>query len=196
MSDRQMACASTAGKKRFDIPILYRDHVRPDDCQTVREIIASSGFFSPAEVDIAVELVQTRLAQGLPSGYYFLFAEQAAEVLGYTCFGPIPGTTVSYDLYWIAVRQPYRGAGLGGALLARSEQAIAAHGGQRIYVETSSRPLYGPTHAFYNTHGYRQAALLDDYYAPGDGKLIYVKVLPEALGEMAPPVPHRQVVDT
>jgi ribosomal protein S18 acetylase RimI-like enzyme len=158
--------------------VQFRDQVHGRDVETVREITASAGFFSEAEVDIAVELVQTRLAQGLRSGYYFWFAEQADNVLGYTCFGPIPGTAASYDLYWIAVRQPYRSLGIGSILLQRSEHSIAELGGRRIYVETSSRPLYAPTHAFYRACGYRQAALLEDFYAPGDGKLILVKVLP------------------
>jgi GNAT superfamily N-acetyltransferase len=145
----------------------------------VREIIASSGFFSAAEADIAVELVDVRLAQGVQSGYYFLFAELDAEVVGYTCFGPIPGTLASYDLYWIAVRPAYQGLGLGTTLLIRSEQTIVELGGRRIYIETSSRPLYAPTHAFYCAREYRQEGYLTDYYAPGDAKIIYVKVVPE-----------------
>ena len=157
--------------------IRYRDEVRPDDREAVRTIIASSGFFSSAEVDIAVELVDTRLVQGLPSGYYFLFAEHDNEVIGYTCFGPIPGTLLSYDLYWIAVHPTYQSLGLGTTILVRSEAAISQLGGGRIYIETSSRPLYAPTHAFYRARGYRQEACLEDYYAPGDAKVIYVKVL-------------------
>ena len=154
-----------------------RDEVQPRDREVVRDIIATSGFFSLDEVAIAVELVEERLAQGLQSGYYFVFAEHDNEVVGYTCFGPIPGTLVSYDLYWIAVRHQYRGQGVGSILMRRSEEMIAALGGHRIYAETSSRSLYVPTHAFYNAQGYRQEALLEDYYAPGDSKLIYVKVL-------------------
>ena len=155
----------------------FRDEVQPCDREVVRDIIATSGFFSLDEVAIAVELVEERLAQGRQSGYYFVFAEHDNEVVGYTCFGPIPGTIVSYDLYWIAVRNQYRGQGIGSLLIRRSEEMITALGGRRIYVETSSRSLYVPTHAFYDAQGYRQEALLEDYYAPGDSKLIYVKVL-------------------
>jgi ribosomal protein S18 acetylase RimI-like enzyme len=172
-----------AHQPRGGIPLRFRDDVRPCDREVVREIIAASGFFSPDEVAIAVELVEARLAQGLRSGYYFWFAEDANGVIGYTCFGPIPGTLFSYDLYWIAVQNQYRGQGIGTLLLRRSEATIAALSGRRIYIETSSRTLYASTHAFYDAQGYRQEALLEDYYAPGDSKLIYVKVLtaPEAL---------------
>lgn len=158
--------------------LRFRDDVRPSDREVVREIITTSGFFSSDEVAIAVELVEARLAQGLRSGYYFWFAEDANGVIGYTCFGPIPGTLVSYDLYWIAVQNQYRGQGIGTLLLRRSEETIAMLNGRRIYIETSSRALYASTHAFYDAQGYRQEALLEDYYAPGDSKLIYVKVIP------------------
>ena len=155
----------------------WRATVQPGDGDSVRAIVASSGFFTPEEIRIAVELVEERLNKGPASGYSFLFAEQAREVLGYTCFGPIAGTRSSFDLYWIAVRQERRGAGLGRELLARSEEAIARMGGVRVYVETSARLLYAPTREFYTSCGYRQEALLTDFYAPGDSKLIYVKVL-------------------
>ena len=48
---------------------------------------------------------------------------------------------------------------------------------RRIYVETSTRPQYEPTRGFYRSRGYRLTAELPDYYAPGDGKATFVKVL-------------------
>ena len=162
-------------RQQCPINVQYREQVRPEDCDSVRDIVASSGFFNDEEVDTAVELVEERLADGVRSGYFFIFAEREGTVLGYTCYGPIPGAVKSYDLYWIAVRQEYRSLGLGSELLARSEKKIAQRGGRRVYVETSSRALYTPTQAFYQAHGYRQEAVLQDYYAPGDSKLIYVK---------------------
>jgi ribosomal protein S18 acetylase RimI-like enzyme len=144
----------------------------------VRAIVESAGFFTPAEVDVAVELVEERLAKGPASGYHFLFLDGPAGPVGYACFGPIPCTVSSFDVYWIAVHAHARGGGLGKALMAAAERAIGAMGGTRIYVETSSRPLYGPTRAFYEKCGYRQVALLPDFYAPGDGKLILSKPAP------------------
>jgi ribosomal protein S18 acetylase RimI-like enzyme len=157
--------------------IWYREEVKPEDREHVRAIVESSGFFSHAEVAIAVELVEEYLTKGVQSGYYFLFAEYDNQVVGYTCFGPIPGTMHSYDLYWIAVHNQYRGLGIGKALLGHSERVIAHLGGQRIYIETSSRAQYKPTQAFYAACEYRQEAKLEDFYAPGDGKIIYVKTV-------------------
>ena len=162
------------------IHISIRDQVHPADLASVRRITESSGFFSVAEIEVAVELVQTHLFQGERSGYHFLFADADAPIgqtIGYSCFGPIPCTLASFDLYWIAVHDSYRRIGLGKLLLAESEAAIRRMGGRRIYVETSSRAQYQPTHVFYNRTGYLQQALVPDFFAPGDGKIIYVKEL-------------------
>ncbi len=163
-----------------EVPVNLREQVHPEDPASVRCIIESSGFFSAPETEVAVELVQVRLFQGAGSGYHFLFADAEAPIggtIGYSCFGPIPCTQASFDIYWIAVHNSYRGIGLGKSLLAESEAAIRRMGGRRIYVETSSRSQYQPTHIFYSRMGYLQQALIPDFYGPGDGKLIYLKEL-------------------
>lgn len=126
---------------------------------------------------MAVELVDERLVKGPASGYHFVFAEAAGQLLGYACYGPIPATAVSYDLYWIAIRHADRGRGLGRWLLQVTEQRVWQSGGQRIYAETSGRELYRPTRNFYQRNGFRHEATLADFYAPRDDKIIYVKVL-------------------
>jgi len=157
--------------------LSYREEVILTDRDDIRAIVSSSGFFSCEEIGIAVELLDERLARGEASGYFFLFAEQEGRVAGYTCFGPIAGSRQSYDLYWIAVHDRLRRRGLGKNLLAKSEALILQRGGRRIYIETSSRPQYETTLAFYMDCGYRKAALLEDFYAPGDGKIILLKVM-------------------
>jgi len=165
------------------VKIGFRSTVTERDLQLVREITDSTGFFYPEEVDTAVELVEDRLAKGPRCGYHFLFAEQEGETVGYTSFGPIACTRESYDLYWIVVSGTYRGKGLGTQLLEQSEEAIASLGGTRVYIETSARPLYEPTRAFYLARGYTQIAELEDFYAPGDAKAMYLKVMPRRARE-------------
>ena len=157
--------------------ITWREEPVPSDAESVRDIVLSSGFFSAEEKEIAVELVRERLQKGLSSGYFFLFAEEQGRVTGYACFGPIPGTRDGYDLYWIAVMDEMRGLGTGKGILARAERKIRDSGGRRIYIETSSRERYRPTRAFYHKSGYVREAVLKDFYAPGDDKIIYVKTV-------------------
>ncbi len=160
----------------------FRREARSTDPAAIRRIVESSGYFSREEIEIAVELIDERIARGDVSGYHFLFADSPSGMLGYTCFGPIPATESSYDLYWIAIDEALRGRGLGRELLARTERIVEAMGGERLYIETSSRKQYLPTQGFYTRCGYRREALLRDFYSRGDAKLIYVR---ELLGERA-----------
>ncbi len=158
--------------------ITVRTEPRPADSGAVRDIVASSGFFRPDEVDVAVELIDDRLARAGASDYRFVFLDdESGRTVGYACFGAIACTIGSFDLYWIAVRDEQRGRGLGRLLLEAAEREIARLGGRRVYIETSSRPLYEPTRGFYGRCGYRLEATLPDFYTPGDGKLIYAKAL-------------------
>ena len=162
--------------------ITFRSEVRQEDPERVREIVVSTGFFRPDEVKVAVELAEVALKKGAGEGYNFLFAERNGAVAGYTCYGEIPCTIGSYDLYWIAVRNEFRRSGIGRQLLAHTESAIAGRGGRAVYIETASCEKYLPTRDFYSRNGYKTAAVLKDYYSPGDDKIIYVKTLAPGAG--------------
>ena len=111
------------------------------------------------------------------SGYHFVFAEQGDDVAGYACYGPIACTVASFDLYWIAVDPQFQRHGIGRLLMAAVESRVAEAGGQRIYIDTSGKPQYSPTRAFYERSGFRCDAQLADFYAPGDDRVIYVKAV-------------------
>ena len=157
----------------------WRTQVQEGDRQAVRELVMATGFFDTAEQEIAVELVDETLARGAESGYRFLFAqdENSGGLLGYACFGQIPATASSYDLYWIVVAPGEQGKGLGATLLRKAEALCREQGGKRMFVDTAGRKQYAPTRAFYERLGYEAAAVLDDFYADGDAKVIYAKSL-------------------
>lgn len=145
------------------------------DAAAVRQLVSTTGFFSDEEISIAGELVEETLSKGEEAGYHFIFAEKQGTLIGYCCFGPIPLTRDSFDLYWIAVLPGHQGSGLGRRLMEDAETAIRERGGKQVYADTSSRAQYLPTRNFYEVIGYRQAAYIPDFYAPGDGKVIYCK---------------------
>ncbi|WP_320127554.1 GNAT family N-acetyltransferase [uncultured Sphaerochaeta sp.] len=157
--------------------ITYREKPKKSDVEAVATILRDSGFFNSEEQEVGVSLITERLEKGESCEYFFQFAEDEGHVLGYTCFGPIPGTQSSYDLYWIAVSPSLQKKGIGTGLLVQTESEIAKRGGTRIYIETSSTPLYVPTRSFYQNNSYLLEAELKDYYAPCDDKLMYVKIL-------------------
>jgi len=157
--------------------IFLRDKAKPTDREAVRKILFSNKYFFDFEIAVAEELIEERILRGPASGYHFFFAEIENRVVGYTCYGLIPCTQKSFDLYWIAVSEELRGHGIGSRLLVETEKAILLQGGERIYIETSSRPDYEPTRKFYEKSGYHLAARLEDFYARGDAKLTWEKNL-------------------
>jgi ribosomal protein S18 acetylase RimI-like enzyme len=134
-------------------------------------------MFDEEEVDVAEELVEAYLARGKGSGYRFIFAEVGRSLLGYVCYGPVPGTERRFEIYWIAVARETQGSGLGRRLMVETERRIREEGGVRVYAETASRRQYLPTRRFYLAMGYRKLGSLPHYYRPGDGKITYVKDL-------------------
>ena len=157
--------------------LTLRYDVVKADVTRVREIVESTGFFHPPEVDVAVELVEERLRRGDASGYFFAFVELEGVAIGYSCYGPIACTASSYDVYWIAVHRDEQKNGIGRWLMTLTEQLIRSREGRRIYVETSGRPDYLPTRSFYERCEYVKAAELPEFYGDGDSKVIYLKVL-------------------
>jgi ribosomal protein S18 acetylase RimI-like enzyme len=141
----------------------------------LERITAATGLFRPDEVAIAVELLDDALAGD--ADYRFLGAYADDELAGYACWGPTPGTTGTYDLYWIVVDPPRQGNGIGTQLLGAVEQRLTTDDGRLVIVETSSRADYAPTRAFYERRGYARAATIPGYYAPGDDLVIYLKDL-------------------
>jgi ribosomal protein S18 acetylase RimI-like enzyme len=76
----------------------------------------------------------------------------------------------------MAVDPALHSAGVGTALIHEMEGRLAGSA-RLIVVETAGRPDYRPTRAFYEARGYRRAAVIPDFYAPGDDQLVYVKAL-------------------
>lgn len=157
--------------------ITFRSEVIPSDIQTIKEIVESTQFFHPEEVEIAIELIEERLHKGEKSGYHFIFAEYESSVVGYSCYGLIPCTKNRYDLHWIAVKNSFQGKTVGSLLLKKTEASIQHLHGKRIYIETSSKPLYEPTRQFYLKHGYHLDVLVPHFYDQDDDKMIFLKVL-------------------
>lgn len=188
------------------LQLTFREEVSPEDCARVRDVVASTGFFYPEELDIAEELVRERLEKGPASGYHFVLVDAGAgngapgphtELLGYACHGPSDADPTLFDLYWIAVRQGCRGSGLGTEILHRTEELVRDMGGKLLVAETSGRELYAPTRRFYERHGFFEAERVKDFYRPGDDKVVYHKLLghkalahKELKAENVPHPPH------
>ena len=152
-------------------------YVARNDRDAVLSLLTQPRFFRPDELDVAREVLDDSLRDG-PAGHYQSFVlEQGGTVAGWACFGPIPCTLNTYDIYWIAISPDRQRQGLGKALMDFVEARIRERGGRIAVVETSGRDDYIPTRSFYLKAGYTETARIPDFYAPGDDKIVSVKTL-------------------
>lgn len=155
--------------------LRWRRIVDAADPAKIQKLIQSTGVFSAEEARVAALLAETTVS-GIET-YRFLFAERGGELAGYSCFDRIPLSKVSFDLYWIAVANEERGSGLATELMQRTAAFIKGKRGTQVYAETSSREPYAAARAFYLKSGFEEAARFDDFYMPGDSKIIYRMML-------------------
>jgi GNAT superfamily N-acetyltransferase len=141
------------------------------------DLLAKTPEFTPAEADVALELVDCALADPLADDYRFIVAEEGARVLGYACFGATPMTEGCYDLYWLVVGREARRKGVGAELMEAVETFLRGLGARLVRVETAGLESYGAARAFYERVGYREVARLRDFYWVGNDLCIYTKYL-------------------
>lgn len=161
--------------------VVFGDQLAVEDVRTLCALAAETRFFSEEEVLIVEELAWAAITEGEESGYHFLLArpegDHAAQPVGFACFGPVPCTRGSWDLYWIVVDSAMHGRGLGRRILREAERRVLALGGRKMFVETSSREQYAPTRGFYEACGYALESRLLDYYDRGEDCLVYTRTL-------------------
>jgi len=152
--------------------IRWRQIAEPADPQKISDLVAETGVFSEEEAHVAGELATTTL-NGTET-YRFMFAEEpGGQLRGFTCFDRIPLSKVSFDLYWIAVARDQWGTGLAQELMQRTARFAKSKRGLWLFAETSSRQPYERARAFYARSGFEEAARFEDFYAPGDAKVIF-----------------------
>ena len=154
--------------------------LRPHDRERIAELLVSTRVFAADEVEVALQLFDLGVADGSRGGaddahvpdYEFTGAFAGERLIGYACVGPTPATDGTFDLYWLAVDPAAQGKGVGRALVREVERELRARGGRLLLVETSSRPDYENTRAFYARCGYTEAARIRDFYAPADDRIM------------------------
>jgi ribosomal protein S18 acetylase RimI-like enzyme len=149
----------------------------PGDKVALLDILDTISEFSPADVLVAREVIDSYLQDTAGSGYNILVAEIEEDIVGYICYGPIPLTQGTWDIYWMAISPEKQGQSIGSSLIAKAESQIMESEGRLILIETSSRPDYEKARRFYQRHGYEVVCWIPDFYAPGDEKLILQKRL-------------------
>ena len=154
-----------------------RDKLRPDDRDPIEAILRSSGAFREEEILVGLELVDESLAPRPDTDYQWVVAESDSRMVGFACFGPVPMTVGTFDLYWIAVDNEARGSGVAILLDQGVEDEVRRLGGRWVLAETSSTEPYAAARRFYAKRGYTLVERIPDFYRDGDDRLTFGKRL-------------------
>ncbi|MBM3182784.1 MAG: GNAT family N-acetyltransferase [Chloroflexi bacterium] len=146
------------------------------DKPAVMKLLSEIPEFTPAEITVAEEVINSYLSDPKCSEYYALLAEVSSSVVGYVCYGPASMSQSAWDIYWLAVSPSSQRQGIGKSLLASAEEHIRNARGRMALIETSSTPQYEKTRQFYRSQGYELISTIQDFYTPGDDKLTFRKL--------------------
>lgn len=147
----------------------------PADTPGLLALAEATGVFKPHEIVALEEVLDDYHDTNQADGHVARTWDDMGRPLGFVYYAPAAMTDRTWDLWWIAVEKHRQGGGLGKKLLDAVEADVTARNGRLLLIETSSTPLYEPTRQFYLKRGYIIAATVPDYYADGDGKIIFWK---------------------
>jgi len=152
--------------------------LRATDRDDLAGILDRTHAFSPAEIKVAVELIDFALERTGQTDYHFRCAEDdSGRLAGYLCYGEVPLSDRCWDLYWIAVDPRAQGQGLGREMLRHMETELRERHARKILIETGGKASYGATRRFYERSGYTEIARIPGFFAAGDDKVVFGKDL-------------------
>lgn len=150
-----------------------RTELKPEDVEPLRQLLKDTGVFNAVEVDVGVELAEQTLAGD--EGYHWVVAEENGKMLGVICYGEVPLTEGTWDLYWILRSPGASSKGVAAQLLKACEDDLRKHHARLLVLDTSGTPPYQPARDYYVRNGFTLTARIPEYYRPGDDLLIYSK---------------------
>lgn len=144
-----------------------------DQLPAVKAIIDSVGLFPSTLLDGMTAPFLT----GAAPDELWLVAVRDGVPCAVAYAAPERFTDGTWNLLLIAVRRDRQGEGL-AALLTRSvERRLADRGARILLIETSSLPAFARPRAIYGHLGYAEEARIRGFYARGEDKVIFRKIL-------------------
>lgn len=152
---------------------MIRETIRTDS-DALLAIVESSGQFDENGLAHVKETLNSYLA-GESDGLWFTADD--GEPVGVAYCAPEPVTDGTWNLLMLWTRHDRNGLGHGSALVHRVEQVLTRREGRLLIVETSGLPDFENARAFYSKCGFTQEARIKNFFAAGDDKIVYTKML-------------------
>jgi ribosomal protein S18 acetylase RimI-like enzyme len=147
--------------------------VQIHDVSGLKEVLDSSELFPSEYLD---NMISDYFNNKDTEDIWFTYIEDSRPIaIGYCA--PEKLTNGTYNLYAIAVRKELQGQGIGQKMMNFIEKLLADNGKRILIVETSSIDHYALTRKFYYKLGYKQEAVIKDFWNDGEDKVIFWKKL-------------------
>jgi len=143
------------------------------DVATLKEVLNSIELF-PAEMldDMISDYFNNPKSQDI-----WFTATQNDQPIAIGYCAPEKLTEGTYNLFAIGVRNDIQGKGIGRKMMAYLEDQLKQNGNRILIVETSGTDDFKLTRKFYENLNYTKEAVIRDFWANGDDKVIYWKKL-------------------
>lgn len=152
---------------------MIRETIQTDS-NALMEIVESSGQFDENGLAHVKETLNAYLA-GESDGLWFTADD--GEPVGVAYCAPEPVTDGTWNLLMLWTRHDRNGQGHGSALVSRLEQVLIERGARLLIVETSGQPDFEAARVFYSKCGFAREARIKNFFAAGDDKIVYTKML-------------------
>lgn len=150
------------------------------DTTAIRSLALDSAMFAADEMTAFDELLGGYLDGSLAEHRWIVAEDAAGRVTGAAYYAPEPFADRVWNLYFLAVHQHQRDAGIGGSLVRQVEHALrhaGEHTARVLIVETSSTDRYAAARHLYEREGFDREARVRQFYGPDDHKIVFWKSL-------------------
>jgi len=150
----------------------------------IRKVVKQDGA-ALKEVLNSIELFPAEMLDDMISDYFnnpesqdiWFTATQNDQPIAIGYCAPEKLTEGTYNLFAIGVRNDIQGKGIGRKMMAYLEDQLKQNGNRILIVETSGTDDFKLTRKFYENLNYTKEAVIRDFWANGDDKVIYWKKL-------------------
>ncbi|MEP7704689.1 GNAT family N-acetyltransferase [Paraglaciecola sp. 25GB23A] len=152
---------------------IYIREMSKSDIPKVKTIIDDNQMF-PAEY---IDEMTVNYFNQETEDMWFILEQEDAGIIAVAYCSPERMTEGTWNLLLIAVLKQFQGCGVGSKLITFIEDKLKTLLVRVLLVETSGLPEYELTRDFYPKCGYKQVAVIPEYYAIGDDKIVFCKHL-------------------
>lgn len=150
--------------------------VNPGDVTSLKAVIDATGLFPGDMLD---NMLAGYFVGDVPNDIWLTNASGEARLVGYCA--PERMTEGTWNVLLMAVCPTVQGEGYGGLLLRSIETELRCRNARVALVETSGLDVFARARRFYRECGYEEEARIREFYAAGEDKIVFRKLLSKHL---------------